>query len=137
MVLESVTGMLTGMIDASTGLLLQSMQISTALTIGLLFVMIVIAYKMFKIAIKAMLVGGLAALIPVAAVIFGIDIGIALTVDNMVWFAILGISAYLVYSSVSMGMRTVRMAMKPFGFMFRNKQKEKIIIREVEKKEKP
>jgi hypothetical protein len=97
--------------------------------------MIVMAYKMFKIAIKAMLIGGLASLIPVAAVITGLDIGIAMTIDNMVWFAIFGIAAYLVYSSVNMGLRTVRLVMKPFGFMFRNKPKEKIVVRHVEKKE--
>ena len=34
----------------------------------------------------------------------------------MIWFAIFGISAYLVYASVNMGLRTVKIATKPFGF---------------------
>ena len=135
MVLESITGMLIGMIEGSTGLLFQVMEINTTLAIGFLFVLILMAYKMFKIAVRSIVIGILAALVPVAAVVLGIDIGIAMSLDNMLWFAIFGVSSYLVYVSVNMGMRTVKLVMKPFGFLFRNKPKKKIIIKEI--KEEP
>jgi hypothetical protein len=131
MVLETITGMLTGAIEGSTGMFVQIMELNTALAIGFLFVLILMAYKMFKIALRAVVTGILAAFIPVAAVFFGIDIGISISLNNMIWFAIFGISAYLVYASVNMGLKTVKLVTKPFGFLFKSKPKKKIIIKEI------
>ncbi len=135
MALGEITGLVAGILEGSTGLVLHAMQINTILGIGIVFGLILIAYKIFHLVIRAIITGFLASFIPAAALVLGIDIGIPLTLNNMIWFGVLGISTYLVYASVSMGAKTVRLLMKPLNFLFKNKPKEKIIIKEIKKEE--
>ena len=77
----------------------------------------------------------MAALIPIAAVVFGFDIGVAPTLSNMLWFAVFGVMSYLVYASVNAGVKTVKLVMRPFGAMF-GKKADKVIIKEIHREEK-
>ena len=116
-------------------ILAQAAQMNNIITVALLFVLVFIGYKIFQIVFKSVIVGIMASLIPVAAVVFGVDIGIPLTLGNMLWFAVFGVMSYLVYATVNAGVKTVRLVMKPFAAMFRSKPKQKVIVKHVEKKE--
>ena len=124
MVLEFITEMFT-----------QAAQVNNLLTIALLFVLIFIGYKIFQIVLKSVIVGIIAALIPVGAIVLGVDIGVSLSISNMLWFAVFGVMSYLVYASVNAGVKTVKLIMKPFGVLFRNKPKQKVIIKQEKKEE--
>lgn len=104
---------------------------NTFLTVGLLFILVFIGYKLFQVVFKSIIVGILAAFIPIAAVVFGLDIGISPTLNNMLWFAVFGVMSYFVYASVNMGVKTIKLIMRPFGAMFGKKGKDKVIVKEI------
>ena len=84
---------------------------------------------------KSVIVGIMSAFIPLAAIVFGVDIGIAPTLGNMLWFAVFGIMSYQVYASVNAGVKTVRLVMKPFTAMLGSKPKQKVIVKHVDRKD--
>ncbi|MBU1135163.1 MAG: hypothetical protein KKG13_01445 [Nanoarchaeota archaeon] len=98
------------------------------LVFGLLIVFVVLAYTVFKILMKAALFGALGAIAPFVANYMGMSIPITLT--NILWFALLGVMAYVVYAMASGGVKTMKLITSPFRTLFRQKPKEKIIIRE-------
>lgn len=110
----------------------QFIQLNNIIIIGFLFVLLFIGYKLFQIALKSIIVGVIASMIPIAALIMGFDIGIPATLGNILWFAVFGVMSYLVYATVNAGVKTVKLVMKPFGVLFRNKPKQKIIIKNKE-----
>ena len=105
-------------------------QVNTILLSVVFIVFIVMAYKIFQALIKAFIVGVISATFPVVANLLGMNVPI--TISNIMWFAVLGVMAYLLYASVTGGARIIRLIMKPFGGLFRKKPVQKIIIRERE-----
>ena len=105
-------------------------QMNTVLLMAIFLVFIVLAYKVFQALIKAFFVGVIAATFPVVAFIMGMDV--PLTITNIMWFAIFGVTAYLLYASISGGAKIMRMLMKPFRGLFSKKPVQKVIIREKE-----
>ena len=78
-------------------------------------IFIVLAYKIFQTMIKAFIVGVIAASFPVVAYFMGLDV--PLTLESVVWFAIFGVGAYILYATISGGAKIAGFAMKPFGFL--------------------
>jgi hypothetical protein len=122
------------MITEILNFVFQMFQANSIVAIAALFLLIIIAYKIFQVVIKSLITGALAALIPIAAVIAGVDIGAPLTISNLLWFAVFGVMSYIIYFSLTTGLKTIRLIMKPVGRLFQGK-KEKVIIREVIKDE--
>jgi hypothetical protein len=122
-------------LEILTEILRQASQMNNVLAIGFLFVMILVVYKLFKVAIKAAVTGFLAAMIPVAAYVVGVDIGMPLNLNSMIWFAVMGIAAFTVYGTISTGFKIARFVAKPFGFLFRSKPQQKVIIKQVSKED--
>ncbi len=107
-------------------------QIHIILLMAVFLVFIAFAYKAFQVLIKGFMVGVISASFPVIATLLGLDV--PLTINNIVWFAILGVSSFLLYHTMSGGVRMMRLIYRPFGRMFRKKTPvvQKIIIRERE-----
>jgi hypothetical protein len=115
-------------------ILVKLTQLNTVLLLALFFVFIVLAYKIFQALIKAFIVGVISATFPVVANLMGMDV--PLTISSVIWFAIFGVAAYLMYATISGGARIVGMAMKPFSRLFNRRPVQKVIIRERENKSK-
>ena len=99
--------------------------------LGVIFLFfIVIAYKVFQALIKAFIVGVIAASFPIVANLFGLDV--PLTFYSVMWFALFGVAAFMLYATISGGAKIAGFAMKPFGVMFRKKNVKTIIIKEKE-----
>ncbi len=111
-------GLFTGMIQEPTLILF----------FGLFFLFILLAYKVVKLLVRALIVTVLAGFFPVFAnMVLGMSIPI--TLDNIIWFAMTGAEIFFVYHIlVSMG-QLGEILMKPFS---RKKVKtvEKVIIME-------
>jgi hypothetical protein len=119
MVLEFLTEFVTGFT-----------QMNTVLMLAVFLVFIVLAYKIFQALIKAFIVGVISAAFPLVANLMGLNVPLTLT--NVIWFAIMGVTAYLMYATVTGGARIIRLILKPFSALFRKKPVQKIIIREKE-----
>ena len=112
-------------------LLMKLSQVNSFLLMAVFLLFIVLAYKVFQALIKAFIFVVISASFPIVANLMGMSV--PLTISSIVWFAILGVTAYLLYASVTGGARIMRMAMRPFRGMFTKKPVQKIIIREKEK----
>jgi hypothetical protein len=112
-------------------ILMKLTQLNTVLLLAVFLVFIVLAYKVFQALIKAFIVGVIAATFPVVANLMGMNV--PLTISNVVWFAIFGVAAYLLYATISSGAKIVGLVMRPFRGMFARKPVQKVIIREKEK----
>ncbi len=120
---------------AVTEIISQMLQLDTMSLFIVLFLLIIIAYKLFKYLMKVFMTGMVFALFPIIANLIGIPV--PLTFQSVMWSALFGIMAYLVYSMARMGLKVVSIVLSPFKRMFKKKPKvEKVIIKEVEKKDK-
>lgn len=118
------------MLETIIDFMVKLSQVNTALLMVVFVVFIVLAYKVFQALIKAFIVGVIAASFPIVANLMGMNV--PLTISSVVWFAILGVTAFLMYATITGGIKIVRFAMKPFNRMFSRKPVQKIIIREKE-----
>lgn len=92
---------------------------------------IIIAYKVFQTLMKAFVVGVVSATFPLVANLLGM--GVPLTITNVIWFAMFGVTVFMLYTSITGGAKIMRFAMKPFGLLFRRKPVRTVIINENEK----
>lgn len=81
---------------------------------------IVIAYKIFQFVAKAFIVGIIAALFPIFANMF-LGFNIPINIQSILWFALLGIEIFLVYSFLL----SIGKIVKIITYPFRRKQKKK------------
>ena len=116
------------MIQEIMALFSQITQMNIVLIFGLLLIFVVIAYKLLKILMKAVLFGILGALFPFVSGYVGIQI--ATSISNILWFALLGMVAYVMYAMMSGGVKTMKMITSPFRALFKKKEKKTIIIHE-------
>ena len=117
MVLESLTGLLTSF-----------MALNPVFLVAGFILFILIAYKLFQALIKAFIVGAIAASFPVIANLMGMNVPI--TIHSILWFATIGVIAFLMYSAINGGARMARFAVTPFGRLFRKTPVKTVIIRE-------
>ncbi|MBU0530753.1 MAG: DUF2937 family protein [Nanoarchaeota archaeon] len=110
--------------------------LDTVLIFIVLFVFIIIAFKVFKYLVRVFITGVIFAVFPIIANLMGIPI--PLTFESIAWSAIFGIILYLLYTSVMTGTKMLNKIMSLFGKLLgTGKPKpQKIIIREVEKEKK-
>ncbi len=103
------------------------------------FIFIIIAYKIFRVVTKALLIGLIGAAFPVVvnflgfSNMFGIEIG--LNFQNIIFFGLIGIVAFIIYYIISGIVKVTKAVASPF----RGGEKGKIrkeIKKELEKKEK-
>jgi len=122
MVISEITGMITGLFAGI-------MEMNIILIFALVLIFVVLAYKVVKIVMKAVLFGIIGAICPFFLNYIGI-MAIPITLTNILSFALLGMLAYIFYAMLSGGVKTLKMVTSPFRSLFRRKEKEKIIIRE-------
>ncbi len=121
------------LIEMAGDLVSQMLQANTALLAAMLMIFIFMAYKLFKLVIKAAIIGAMAASFPVVASLSGLPV--AITLDNIIWFGLLGVLAFFAYSSISTLYKVGSFISRPLTGGKGN-VKERVIIREVpEKKE--
>ncbi len=111
-------------------LLMNLTQVNTVVLLAVFLVFIVLAYKIFQALIKAFIVGVIAATFPVVANLMGMNV--PLTLSSVMWFAIFGVAAYLMYATLSGGAKIAGIVMRPFRGLFAKKPVQKIIIKEKE-----
>jgi len=111
-------------------ILMKLTQLNTVILLAVFLVFIVLAYKIFQALIKAFIVGVISATFPVVASLAGMDV--PLTISSVIWFAIFGVAAYLLYATISGGAKIAGLVMRPFRGLFRRKPVQKVIIREKE-----
>ncbi len=93
---------------------------------GLLFLFMLVAYKVVKLLIRAMIVAVLAGLFPVFANMF-LGMSIPVTIENIIWFSMTGLEIFFVYHIlVSIG-KIGEILAKPFR-RGKVKKVEKVII---------
>ena len=105
-------------------------QMNTVLLVGAFFVFIVLAYKIFQALIKGFIVGVISAAFPIVANLMGMDV--PLSINSIIWFAIFGVAAFLMYASITGGIKITKLFMRPFKGLFTKKPVKTIIIREKE-----
>ncbi len=82
------------------------------------FIFIIIAYKIFRVVTKALLIGLIGAAFPVVvnflgfSSLFGVEIG--LNFQNIIFFALIGIVAFIVYYIISGIMKVTKVVISPF-----------------------
>jgi len=109
------------------------MQLDTTVLFLVLFGVMIIAFKVVTYLIRVFITGALFAVFPIVANIIGLPI--PLTFESVIWSGIFGIVVYLAYTSLSMGLKIIRKIFSPFGKMFKEKPKQKIIIKESNEKD--
>lgn len=82
------------------------------------FIFIIIAYKLFKLVARALIIGLIGAAFPVVVNFLGFNnifgIEIALSFQNIIFFALVGIVAFLVYYVISGMVKVVGFMARPF-----------------------
>jgi len=110
------------------------MGLDTILLFIILFIGIILAFKIFKYLVRVFITGAVFAVFPIVANIMGMNI--PLTFDSIIWSAIFGIVLYMLYTSVMTGTKLINKIMSLFGKLLGSgKPKQKVIIREVVEKE--
>ncbi|MFH1978026.1 MAG: hypothetical protein ABIJ92_01750 [Candidatus Aenigmatarchaeota archaeon] len=98
-----------------------------------LFGIIVISFKVLSYLIRVFVTGAVFALFPIVANFAGL--GVPLTFESVLWSAIFGIVAYMLFTSVKFGLSITKKIFSPFGRMFKSKPKQQVIIKERDEKE--
>jgi hypothetical protein len=115
------------MIEEITGQIFQLFQANNILLFALLFVGIIIAYKLFQCALKAFMFGVIAASLPVIALFTNISLPGMFAemsiITQVVWFGVFGVGAFFLYFFATHTLRTIRFVMSPFRRMFKEKPK--------------
>ncbi len=113
-------GMFTGMIQEPTLILF----------FGLFFLFILLAYKVVKMLVRALIIAVLSGLFPVFANMF-LGMSIPVTIDSVLWYAMTGAEIYFVYHIIVSFGKLGDMILKPFrGKGSKTKTVEKVIIME-------
>ncbi len=126
------------MIEQILGQLTQFFQMGNVLLFIILFVFVIIAYKIFQCAVKAVIAGVIAALFPVIAYFMGIPLPAMFAgmsfLSRILWFGFFGVAGYIVYFFATHALKTVRFVLSPFRRLFRSKPKvvNKSIVVKVE-----
>jgi hypothetical protein len=94
----------------------------------LFFLFILVAYKVVKFLIRALIIAVVAGVFPIFANRF-LGMAIPITLQNVVWFAITGVEIYFVYVILCSIGKLAEIVMKPFSGK-KTKKVEKIIIME-------
>lgn len=117
----------------------QMLQVNSLFLIIIFVAFIVIAYKIFKLVMEAVIIGVLSAAFPFIANYLGIA-SVPITIDSVLWYGVMGIAIFFIYSSINGLVKVVGFFLSPFKGLFgekdKKKVKERVIIREVPAKEK-
>jgi len=115
------------MIEEIAGQIIQLIQLNNILLFVVLFVFLIIAYKVFQCAVKALIFGAIAASFPVIAYFAGIQLPAIFVemsfLSRILWFGFFGIMAYIFYFLATHSLRTMRFVLSPFKRMFKEKPK--------------
>jgi len=117
----------------------QFMQLEVILLFVGFFIFIIIAYKIFRVVTRALLIGLIGAAFPVVvnflgfSSLFGVEIG--LNFQNIIFFALIGIVAFIVYYIISGIVKVTKAVASPFRGGDKGKIRKEI-KKELEKKEK-
>ena len=98
-------------------------QVNTIILIAVFLIFIILAYKLFQTAIKAVIVGIIAAAFPFVANFLGFNV--PLTLNSVLWFAVTGVVLYFAYAIISGGVKIVKIVMSPFRWLFKKREKKK------------
>ena len=112
-------------------LISQVTQLDTMLIFIIVFVAIIISYKVFKFLMKAFITGMAFGFLPILANFLGFPIGI--TFGVIFQFMLFGIIIFIIYSIIHGGLRVVGFVLSPFRRAFKKKPKEVVVIKEAEK----
>jgi len=94
----------------------------------LFFLFILVAYKVVKILVRALLIAVIAGVFPIFANMF-LGMAIPITAQNILWFAMMGVEIYFVYHILCGIGKIAELITKPFS-RGKTKKVEKIIIME-------
>jgi len=117
------------MIEEIFSMFIGEMSNMNAVLLMIIFVVfVVIAFKLFKTLMKGLMVGGVAAAFPFVAMYFEIpmpDFFLSMGLfERAIWFGVLGIALFLVYSTISGGVGIIKIITWPFRAMFRSSPKK-------------
>ena len=101
---------------------LSQLQGSTLTLLILFFFFVLLAFKVFKLIIRLAIFGLVGASFPLFSGVLGLEI--AVTLDNIVYFAVLAMTAYLAYYIIVNIGRIIKLLMKPFKWVFTKKEKK-------------
>ena len=128
-------------LDTVVGFLFDFVQVNSIFLIIAFVIFILIAYKVFRAIMKALIIALLAGIFPLVMYFMGAYEPVSLwdMFQTMMWFSLAGVAIFFVYSTMSTAAKIIKAVIYPFRFLFREKgKKEKVIIRErvVEKEDK-
>jgi len=108
--------------------------LDTILLFLVLFIGIILAFKIFKYLMRVFVTGAVFAVFPIVANIMGLSI--PLTFESIAWSALFGIIMYMLYTSLMTGTKIVNKILSIAGKLVgAGKPKQKVIIREVVKED--
>jgi hypothetical protein len=97
----------------------------------LFFLFIIVAYKVVKLLLRALLIAVMGGLFPIFANMF-LGMSIPITLGNILWFAMTGVEIYFVYVILCGIGKIAELISKPFS-RGKTKKVEKVIIMEKER----
>jgi len=112
------------------GMFLGELASASSIILILVFIIfVVIAFKLFKTLIKGIMVSVVAAVFPLVAIYFDIPLpGFFASMgllERMVWFGVLGLALFLIYSTISGVASIMKILTWPFRTLFKSSPKEK------------
>jgi len=112
----------------------QVLQMDVIMIFIILFIFIIIAYKIFKYLMKAFITGMAFGFIPILANFLGFPVEISFAV--IFQYMIFGILVFVAYSMIHTGLKIVGFVLSPFKGLFKKKQEKKVVtkVQEDEKK---
>lgn len=124
---EEMVGMLIGELADMNSILL----------LGVFAIFVIVAFKVFKTMVKGVMVAAVSAVFPLVAMYFEIPLPAFFAsmpiLERVFWFGVLGIALFFIYSSITGGVKIIKIVTWPFRILFKGSpKKEKIIIKEKE-----
>ena len=131
--LEGMLGIL-GMLGQVVGLLGIIAEMNSTLLIVVMFVFMIIAYKVFQYMLRILFTAAIFGAFPfVANYVLGMSIPI--TLGSVLNYAMLGVTLFFAYASIRTCIRITKFVLRPFKGFF-EKKKETVVIREIEREKK-
>lgn len=104
-----------------TGMVFKLGQGNTYFLLIIFLIFLILAYKIFKTLLKAVIVGVISGFFPVFTYLLGLTD--TLTFNHILWFGLAGVSLFFIYTAVAGGVKIISWVFKPLRFLFKEKKK--------------
>ena len=109
-----------GIIEITGQLINFVLGLNTEILLLLIFVFVIISFKVFGFLLRVVLTGVVFGAFPIVAYLLGIPV--PLTLNSIISYAFLGIVVYFAYGVIRFGFKAVKVVLSPFKRSFSSKR---------------